>query len=305
MKLAIGALLAIIATVMINYSNFLQKKELETLPRIGSESALKTISAFLSCRPWLKAQGMQILGTWTHTIAVGLAPLSVVQPINASGICLLVLLAVTKLKEKAALVDWIGIGSIVAGVLMLGVSLIKTPGKVQAYRPVVLWFFIVLMMGVSVASLVAAFVRKGERASSFLGIGVGMMVGLTAVLIKITWTDLGNRWGEYKVAGFLYSSYFWMALVLTLVSMVLFQTALQRGMAIVVVPLVTGFSNLIPTVVGFLAFREPFPSGALMATLRLSSILLIIGGAILLSLRKEGGPSKQVFTETPTRTVYQ
>ncbi|MCJ7652087.1 MAG: hypothetical protein MUO75_00125, partial [Actinobacteria bacterium] len=103
---------------------------------------------------------------------------------------------------------------------------------------------------------------------------------------KIAWTDIGNRWGEYRVAGFIYSSYFWMALVITIISMVLFQTALQRGMAIVV---------------GFLAFREPFPTGGVMATLRLVSILLIIGGAILLSLRREDGSPKKVYKQKAGR----
>ena len=304
--MALGALLAVIATVLINYSNYLMKKELGDLPRIGSESAVRTIRAFLNCRPWLKAQGIQILGAWTHNVAVGLAPLSVVQPINASGICLLVILAVTKLDEKASLVDWVGIVSIVTGVILMGISLLKTTGKELEYNPWVLWFFIILMLGVSVSTLIAAFVRKDERASSFLGIGVGLLVGLTAILTKIAWTDVANRWDEFRIAGFLYSSYFWMAVIFTVVAMVFFQTALQRGAAIVVIPLVTGFSNLIPTVVGFLAFREPFPSGGLMAAFRLGSIFLIIGGAVILSLRKEGGAApKKVYTEDSCKTVYQ
>jgi drug/metabolite transporter (DMT)-like permease len=299
MKLAIGALLALIATVLINYSNFLQKRQLALLPRIGEEKAVTTIRAFLSCRPWVEAQGMQIGGAWIHNIAVGLAPLSVVQPINAAGICLLVFLAITRLKEKASVVDWIGIGSIVVGVLMLGVTLIKTQATNNAYRPVILWFFIILMMAVAFSTLLMAFVRKDERASSFVGIGVGCLVGLTAIFTKMAWTDIGNRWGEFKVAGFIYSAFFWIAIITTLIAMVLFQTALQRGSAIVVVPLVTGFSNLIPIVVGFIAFREPFPKGPVMISLRLGSILLIIGGAVLLSLRKEGGQTKTVYTDKP------
>ncbi|MBU4174614.1 MAG: hypothetical protein KKB90_05620 [Actinobacteria bacterium] len=304
--LMLGALLAVVATVLINYSNYLMKKELDNLPRIGSESALRTIRAFLNCRPWLKAQGIQILGAWTHNVAVGLAPLSVVQPINASGICLLVILAVTKLHEKASVVDWVGIGSIVLGVILLGISLVNTPSVELKYHSVILWSFILLMMAVSVSALTAALVRKDERTSSFLGIGVGMLVGLTAILTKIAWIDVANRWAEYRVAGVLYSSYFWMAVIFTIVAMVFFQTALQRGAAIVVIPLVTGFSNLIPTVVGFLAFHEPFPSGALMGFFRLASIFLIIGGAVILSLRKEGGAApKKVYTENSCKTVYQ
>ena len=297
MKLVAGALLALIATVLINYASFLQKRQLSLLPRIGSESTLKTVRAFLACRPWLRAQGMQIGGTFLHTIAVGLAPLSVVQPINAAGICLLVLLAVTRLKEKASVVDWIGISAIVAGVIMLGVTLAKSHAPNAAYRPVILWFFITLMIGVAFTTLISAFTRKDDRMSSFLGIGVGCLVGLTAIFTKMAWTDIGNRWGEFRVAGFIFSAYFWLAIVTTLIALVLFQVALQRGSAIVVVPLVTGFSNLIPIVVGFIAFREPFPTGTVMIFLRMGSILLIIGGAVLLSLRKPDGESKTVYKD--------
>lgn len=295
MALAFGVLLALVGTILINYSNFLMKRELDSLPRIGSESTTRTIRTFLNCRPWLKAQGLQILGTFGHSLAVGLAPLSVVQPINASGISLLVLLAVTRLKEKASVVDWVGIGSIILGVLLLGVTLIESTARTQTYRPVILWLFIILLLGVVIASLAAAFMREDERASSFLGIANGVLVGLTAIFIKMCWTDIGNRWGEFRIASFVYSSYFWLAIFTTIISMVLFQTALQRGSAIVVVPLVTGFSNLIPIIVGLVAFREPFPTGGVMVILRMSSIFLIIGGAILLSVRRESGASKKVY----------
>lgn len=297
MALAFGVLLAVVGTVLINFSNYLMKRELDILPRIGSQSAITTIRAFVNCRPWLKAQGLQITGAWSHNIAVGLAPLSVVQPINAAGICLLVVLAVTKLKEKASLVDWLGIGFIVLGVMMLGITLLTAGGKSYGYRPVILWMFIVLLLGVVFASLGAAFLNTDERSSSFLGIGNGVLVGLTAIFTKMAWTDLGNRWGEFRVAGFVYSSYFWLAIGTTIIAMVLFQTALQRGSAIVVVPLVTGFSNLIPIIVGLVAFREPFPTGGLMVFLRVSSTFLIIGGAVLLSLRREGEEpkSKKVY----------
>lgn len=304
MELLLGVVLALAGTALVNYSNYLMKRELDFLPEIGSQSVLRTVRAFLNCRPWLKAQGLQISGTFSHSLAVGLAPLSVVQPINASGICLLVILAVGRLKERATAIDWIGIGSIMAGVLALGVTLVKTSERVRAYRPVILWLFIVLLVGVAVASFAAALVREDERSSSFLGIANGVLVGLTAIFMKMAWTDIGNRWTEFRVAGFAFSSYFWLAVATTMVTMVLFQAALQRGSAIVVVPLVTGFSNLIPIIVGLIAFREPFPAGGAMAVLRMASIFLIIGGAVLLSLRREGGAGvKKVYRDDADRSV--
>jgi len=287
LTLALGVLIAAVATILSNYGSFIMKKELSNLPRIGEANVIATVKAFVNSRPWMTGQGVQILGSGFHNIAIALAPLSVVQPVNAAGICLLVVLAVTKLGEKASVVDWIGIGTIVLGVLLLGVSLVNTPTKAAAYRPVVLWLFIILMFLVAGSTLIAAFRRKDERTSSFLGIGVGLLVGLTAILMKMTWADLGNKWNEFKLGGFVFSWYFWLAIILTVISMVLFQMALQRGKAIVVVPLVTGFSNLIPIFVGFLAFREKLPKGGVMVSFRLISILLIIGGAIILSFRRE------------------
>ena len=287
MLLVLGVIIAAIATILSNYGSFIMKKELSNLPRIGEAKVVTTVRAFFNSRPWMTGQGIQILGSGFHNIAIALAPLSVVQPVNAAGICLLVVLAVTKLGEKASAIDWVGISTIILGVLLLGVSLVNTPTRAAAYRPVLLWLFIILMFLVAGSTLIAALVRKDERTSSFLGIGVGLLVGLTAILMKMTWTDLGNRWNEYKIGGFVFSWYFWIAIILTVISMVLFQIALQRGKAIVVVPLVTGFSNLIPIFVGFIAFREQLPKGTVMVTFRLVSILLIIGGAVILSFRRE------------------
>lgn len=287
MREAGGIILAFIATSLVNYAVFMQKRELNHLPRIGKGPLRETVHAFLNCRPWVEAQILQTAGTWASNFAIGLAPLSVVQPINASGVALLAILAVTKLKEKASALDWVGTGSILVGVLLLGITLVKTPQASESYHSVVLWFFVFLISAVCVSTLGAALFRKGERTSSFLGIGVGLMVGLTDIFTKMAWVDIYNRWYEYRIAGFIFSSHFWMAIFLAVAAMAFNQIALQRGKAIIVVALVTGFSNLIPTVVGILAFGEPLPSGALMIFLRLLSVLLIIGGAVFLSLKGE------------------
>jgi glucose uptake protein GlcU len=64
---------------------------------------------------------------------------------------------------------------------------------------------------------------------------------------------------------------------------------MQRGKAIVVVPITTGMSNLIPIIIGIVAMHEPLPSTAGMFLLRLGSFVFIIGGAVILSLRKDEG----------------
>ena len=285
--LILAVILALAATTMINYSGYMQKRELDKLPLIGSQKPLRTVKAFLACRPWLEAQGLQFAGTFIKGIAVGLAPLSVVQPINTAGIAILAILAITRLGERPSLSDWLGIGTIVAGLIMLGRSLIGVASKAFSYNPSVLWFFVVFFFIVAGFSLFNGITKKGEQAPNLIAVASGVLIGLTAVLIKLAWNDFGSRFWAHGFRNALCSPYIWMVLFLPFVTLVLDQVAMQRGKAIIVVPITTGMSNLIPIIIGIVAMHEPMPSTAGMFLLRLGSFVFIIGGSVILSLRKE------------------
>lgn len=285
MVLVLGILVAIVATACMNYGVFLSKREVDRLPRLGAHSFLKTLVAFFRSKLWLQAQALQLLAGMLHVIAIGLAPLSVIEPVDTAGISFLVILTVIYLGERAGWVVWLGISVIITGVLFLGISLVR-PTHPFSYRPIAVWFFIILLFGVVIYSFYVAFSRKDGREASFVGIGLGVLVGLNAVLIKLAWNDVGHLWHIYHFGSLWRSSYAVMAFLGSLSAQFFFQMALQRGKAMVVVPLVTGFSNMIPIVVGVLALKEPFPTEGKMVLLRLLSFMLIIGGAVLLSLRE-------------------
>ncbi|MBC7230407.1 MAG: hypothetical protein H5T74_08475 [Actinobacteria bacterium] len=293
MVLALAVVLAMIATTMINYSGYMQKRELDKLPLIGSQKPLQTVKAFISCRPWLEAQGLQFAGTFVKAIAVGLAPLSVVQPINTAGIAVLAVLAITKLGERPTLSDWLGIGAIVVGLIMLGRSLIGVPAKAFSYNPFVLWFFVVFFFIIAGISLHRGFTRKGAQAPNLIAMASGVLIGLTAVIIKLGWNDFGSRFWEHGFRNALLSPYLYLIVLLPFVTLILDQTAMQRGKAIVVVPITTGMSNLIPIIIGIVAMHEPMPKSAGMFLLRLASFVFIIGGSVILSLRKDEENEKE------------
>lgn len=286
MLIILAVILALIATTLINYSAYMQKRELDKLPRIGSQPALQTAKAFIRCRPWLEAQGLEFSGTFLKAIAVGLAPLSVVQPINSAGIALLALLAITKLGERPEISDWLGIGAIMAGLIMLGRSLIGVPSKAFSYNPLVLWFFIIFFFAVAGISLFNGFTRKSDQATNLIAVAAGIVIGLTAVIIKLGWNDIGSRFWEHGFRHALFSPYLYLILILPFVALILEQIAIQRGKAIIVIPITTGMSNIIPIIIGIVAMHEPMPSTAGMFLLRLASFVFIIGGSIILSLRK-------------------
>lgn len=293
MVLAIAVVMALVATTMINYSGYMQKRELDQLPLIGSQKPLETVKAFIACRPWLEAQGLQFAGTFIKGIAVGLAPLSVVQPINTAGIAVLAMLAITKLGERPSISDWLGIGTIIVGLILLGRTLIGVPSKAFSYNPFVLWFFVVFFFAAAGLSLYNGFTKKHANAPNLIAVASGVLIGLNAVIIKLGWNDVGSRFWEHGFRNALLSPYLYIIILLPFVTLVLDQVAMQRGKAIVVVPITTGMSNLIPIIIGILAMHEPMPSSAGMFTLRLLSIVFIIGGSIILSLRREGGEEKK------------
>jgi len=286
MLIVLAVILALVATTLINYSGYMQKRELDKLPLIGSQSVLQTAKAFIRCRPWLEAQGLEFAGTFIKAIAVGLAPLSVVQPINTAGIALLAVLAITKLGERPELSDWLGIGAIIAGLVLLGRSMIGVPSKAFSYNPIVLWFFVLFFFVVAGISLFNGFTKKNGQASNLVAVAAGIIIGLTAVIIKLGWNDIGSRFWEHGFRNALLSPYLYLILLLPFIALVLEQIAIQRGKAIVVMPITTGMSNIIPIIIGIIAMHEPMPSTAGMFVLRLASFVFIIGGSIILSFRK-------------------
>ena len=288
MKMFLAVILSLVGTVLVNYSMYMQKRELNHLPRLEIKGALTTIKAFISNVSWLEAQGLMFLGTFIHSLALIFGPLSVVAPIHTSGVVLVAILAIVKLGERAGVMDWVGIGCTFLGLILLGISLAGTSGSESAHNTFFTGFFIVLLYATAAVCFVNAFLKKGVRESVLIAIGTGVLLGLNDILEKLFWPDAGNRlWNEGFWHVFL-SPYLWMIIAIAIITLFMYQVALQRGKAIVVIPVVNSLSNLIPILVGLMAFGEPFPSSIGMIFLRLLSIVLIVGGAVVLSLKKEG-----------------
>ncbi len=283
MNLAFGISVAAAAAFCMNYGIFMAKREVDRLPRLGVHSFFHTFKIFITSRRWLQAQGLQFMAGGLHVLAIALAPLSVVEPIGAAGVIFLVVLTVIYLREKADWIDWVGVSVIVLGLVLLGLSMVKAT-QPFSYRPVVAWFFIVFLLAVVAFSFFVAFRRRGS-CSVVAGLGLGVLIGLNAVLIKLTIHDVSTLYHQYRLAAFVHSSFFFLAVAGSITAQVFFQMVLQRGKAMLTVPLLTGFSNMIPIMVGVLALKEPFPADPKLMAMRLLSFLFIIGGAVLLSLQ--------------------
>ncbi len=73
---------------------------------------------------WYFGMALMIGGYGGYAIAVStrVAPISLLQPLSASGLLVVALLAVVYLNERFDFSEWLGVGILLAGVISLGLS---------------------------------------------------------------------------------------------------------------------------------------------------------------------------------------
>ncbi|MDD5448102.1 MAG: hypothetical protein PHO53_02905 [Actinomycetota bacterium] len=286
MKVFIAILFSLIASVGFNYSAYVMKREVDKLPKVKFEFSWPVLKAFITCWPWIAGVLISIAGGAFYAVALLFAPVSIVQPLAGTGIVLLAYLAIKNLGEKPKRMDLAAAGMIVLGVALIGVSMAEGVPENVKHDPVELWIF----TGVAVLlSLIIplAMRRDPKREGAALGVCVGILYGLTAIFGKLLLVDWANRWPKEHLMG-LFSSVFLIAWVVTLIAgFITYQAALQRGMAVVVAPVVAGLSQLIPILGGTIALNEPFPKNPGLIAARIIAFALIMAATVILSSRAE------------------
>ena len=219
-------------------------------------------------------------GYGLYLTALREAPLSVVHTALNGGIVLFVLLAVVGLGERVRPVEWLGVCCVVLGLIALGASLTgDAPPNATAHGIV---FFAAAVAGLAVLAL--AIDASPGRAIG-LSIATGLFLGLASVFAK-------TLVAADSLAAALCSRPLWLTLGTNIIGFLLMQGALQAGRGVVVVPLFSTLSNLVPIIGGILLYGEwePAPNGA--AALRpLAFVLAIGGGALLAGFGEHASPS--------------
>lgn len=269
---------AIAASICLNYSLYLQKDALDSLPPVGLKFSWSLIKAFLTDVPWLKAQGFNVFGFALYMTALAFAPVSIVEPIIAAGVALLAYLAIKKLGEKPSRMDTYAIAGSILGVVLLGVSLAEgLPEDVLSHDPIELWIFTGVVIFLSIAAPLVLR-RKGESGlGTGLGISAGLFMGIAAVFSRLLMGNFNGIW------------YIWIlfCLLTYIPGFIFLQAALQRGMAVVVAPVYNGIMEFVPILVGMVALNERFPENPFLIAARLLAFALILTCTVILSRRAE------------------
>ena len=287
LKTVLVVCLSVLASILFNYGLFLQKKAVDTLPDVKFELSWKVFKAFVTHGTWMFSVFLTIIGGAIYTVCIALAPISIVQPILGCGVALLAYLAIKNLGEKPRRSDLFAIGLNILGLVLIGISLAEGLPEKTVHNPTKLWILAALAFSLAIIFPLVTLGSSRMKQSVGLGLSVGFLYGIGAVFARVLLVDWTGRWPKQGIMA-AFSSIFiipWAASYFP--AFIMLQAALQRGLAVVITPIVAGLSQLIPIVGGMIALNEPFPKNPALTVIRCVAFGMILLGTIILSRRAE------------------
>jgi hypothetical protein len=298
--LGLGA--AVLASVALNGSYLLQHAGSRGAPTVDLRRPVITFGRLLRSRIWLAGAVTGVLGSGLHVVALGYAPLSLVQAFNAGGLVVTVPVAARAFGQRLARAELMAVALLVAALFLLGLgagALVARAVPVSA-----------LAGAVGIAALLAggfALLPAGGRRGRLLGAAGGVLYGAADATTKaVTMTHGG-------VIAALTSPWMVVLIALCVAAFACFQRGLQIGPAVPVIAVMTGATNAAAIVIGLLVFGEPLGAGAVFAALHVAAFALAVAAGLTLARAqgrlapadrptREGTPSRSAPVRSATRS---
>jgi hypothetical protein len=273
----LGISLALIATFCFNLAFILQKKGLtQGLPEInfeeGIKSVFKSFVAFFQNKTWITGFILGILGWFPYIISTGLVGILVVQPLMSLGLIILVIAAHRVLREKVTILEIIAI-------ILLGIVPILVTSAGISDVNINLYSFVghlIIFLGITLSIGFLCFIiskRKRKTPSEALFIlfagGIFYAFGLiftnilaqaiadSHVFLLYFWEILfGIFWLDYYHLWLFLG--FWGMVISNIISITFYQSAFQKGKALIMYPILNSFILIIPILAGLFVFNQGF-----------------------------------------------
>lgn len=300
-----GIGLALVATTSYNIGLILEKRALGRMPALDIRHAVRVLFSLLANASWLGGFALMLTGLACQTIVLSFEPVSLVQPVLASGIALVIVLSRVVLRERLGGAESWCVAAMALCVVLLALSTGGTSS--QAGHDV----SGIAMTAVAVPSMLAGLLiaTKPLRGRPFgrhrapvsgicYGLGTGLLYGVASLGIKgLSGVLVHNHTAAGIVTGLLSSPYLYLFGGCAVTAMLLFQVALQSCRASIVVPVSSVTSTLYFLVAGTWLFHEHLPASPDKLGLRLTGI--IAAGLVLVALARQVPSGSPDYTPAP------
>ena len=277
--------IALLAAIAYDSGYALQAFEARRAPI--EQSMRPGLLAYLVRRPiWLASIALALAGWGLQVVALTKAPLTLVQPVLALGLFLLLGLGVRVLGERVGRREWAAVAIIVVAVGLIAWAAPPEPGTVprDAGLAVALGLLGLLTLAPVVTSI------RGTSPVVLLIIGAGAADGLAAFVTKVVSEEIQS--GALALAAL----WAFAAGVAVLVGLLSESSALQRAAATRVAPIVLVLQIAIPVAMAPIVGGESWADTPLGGGVLVGALALLCVGVLLLASSKAVG---DVLAEEP------
>lgn len=207
-----------------------------------------------------------------HVLALGLAPISVVQATIAGGLVLITVIADRVFGYSVTRREWIGVALTAAGLAFLAATLEGTTDKAHSEYDALLFFTLV-----GACTVAGAVLASRSSSGPALAVSAGLLWAGSDVTIKA----LTGKTGDEGLLGTVLHPYALVIVVLSLVALLISARSLQLGPVVPVIALTSATANIVTIAAGPTVFQEPLPDDPLALAVRLLAFALVITAAAM------------------------
>jgi multidrug transporter EmrE-like cation transporter len=282
----LGLIFALLTALGSIVGFFLKHKGAVQAPPVDYKHPLKSSIALFRTPVYTLGCVVATTSWGFHVLALGLAPISVVQATIAGGLVLITVIADRVFGHSVTRREWIGVALTAAGLAFLAATLEGTADSAHhEYEAAVFYPTIIA------ATLTGAYLASRSTSGPALAISAGLLWAASDITIKALTgkTDLG-------VVGIVAHPFALIIVVLSLVALLISARSLQIGPVVPVIAITSATANALTIAAGPLVFGEPLPEEPLALALRVAAFALVIGAAALTPpahAQKAGRPAKR------------
>jgi Magnesium transporter NIPA len=303
---AFGIPLALVTTSAFNTGLILEKRALDRMPALNVRKVTVLIVSLLANPAWLAGFALVATGLALQVIVLTFEPISLVQPVLASGLALSLVLSRLVLRERLGGGETWCVVTMVVSLVLLALSQEATPAG-TAQNASAVSALAVIVPSTAAGLLIAAWPlrrRLGRHRSAATGICAGLGTGLLYGVASLATKGLSGVLAHSHtitgiVAGIALSPYLYLLGGCSVAALLLYQAALQACRASILIPVSNVMSGLYFVVVGTWLFHEHLPSSPVKLALRLAGIAT--AGLVLVILSRHATPPPPPRTP-PART---
>lgn len=274
----LGLLIAVAASALFNVAVAVQALDARTLPR---ELALHVslLRRLVRRRRWRIGMGLAVAGWPLHTAALGLAPLTAVQPALAAGLLILLVVAARTLGERVGSREVVAVLLIVAG--EAGVAW-AAPDRSGTHTHGAGLAAVLVVLG-AVALFPYVFRRRGATYGFAAVMSAGVAFALSGFVTKLVSDDLSS--------GAIFTAWLWADLVgaAAVIGVLSENSAFQTRPASQVAPLVFSAQTVLPVLLAPLVGGEDWGDTPLGGAAVIIALAAVVAGVVLIARSRAVG----------------